>query len=79
MSSIPERNGISRLDEMMMSGRVFWNYDRLQKTSEKVFRQGINLNSPEPFSFEDICHKGFLLDAVRVGKVELRDGFWLSV
>ena len=53
--------------------------DRLQKTSEKVFRQGINLNSPEPFSFEDICHKGFLLDAVRVGKVELRDGFWLSV
>ena len=57
---------------------MFWNYDRLQKTSEEVFRQGINLNSPEPFSFEDIYHKGFLLDAVRVGKVELRDGFWLG-
>ena len=29
--------------------------------------------------FEDIYHKCFLLDVVRVGKVELRDGFWLSV
>ena len=45
------------------------------KISEKVFCQGINFNSPEPPSFEDIYHKRFLLDVVRIGEIELRDGF----